>query len=145
MGLVPAASLQKDKEKKKEVRKETYRKILEIVSRKIKNAAEMNQVHIMVTIPPWVLGCPVYDLLLATNYIERQIKNGGYRTARINESSMYVNWEKDQRQITPGDGPDHRKTCPGRRIQNTQSRKFKKGSCEVPARKVSENYNATQC
>jgi broad specificity polyphosphatase/5'/3'-nucleotidase SurE len=97
MGLVPAASLQKDKEKKKEVRKETYRKILELVSRKIKNAAEMNQVHIMVTIPPWVLGCPVYDLLLATNYIERQIKNGGYRTARINENSMYVNWDKDRR------------------------------------------------
>jgi hypothetical protein len=97
MGLVPAASLQKEKEKKKEVRKETYRKILEIVSRKIRNAAEMNQVHIMVTIPPWVLGCPVYDLLLATNYIERQIKNGGYHTARINGNSMYVNWDKGRR------------------------------------------------
>jgi len=99
MGLVPAAALQKEKEKKKEVRKETYRKILEIVSRKIKNAAEMNQVHTMITIPPWVLGCPVYDLLLATNYIDRQIKNGGYRTARINESSMYVNWDKDRRKL----------------------------------------------
>jgi hypothetical protein len=94
MGLVPAAALQKDKEKKKEVRKETYRKILETVSRKIKNASEMNQVHVLVTIPPWIMGCPVYDVLLATNYIERQVKNGGYRTARINESSMYVNWEK---------------------------------------------------
>ena len=106
MGLVPAASLQKEKEKKKEVRKETYRKILEIVSRKIRNAAEMNQVHIMVTIPHWVLGCPVYDLLLATNYIERQIKNGGYHTARINENSMYVNWDKGRRKS----GQEHPET-----------------------------------
>ena len=101
MGLVPAAALQKEKEKKKSIRKETYRNILEIVSRKIKNAAEMNQVHLLITIPRWVLGCPVYDLLQATNYIERQVKNGGYHTARINESSMYVNWDKDRRKLDP--------------------------------------------
>jgi len=97
MGLVPAAELQKDKEKKKVIRKETYGKLLEIVSRKIKSASEMNQVHVMVTLPTWVMGCPVYNVVLATDYIDRQLKNGGYKTRRMNDTSVYVNWEKGRK------------------------------------------------
>lgn len=95
-GLIPANELQKEKDAKKTIKKETYRQILDQISRKIKNASDMGNNTLVVTIPGFVMGCPTFDQVTATTYILRQLKNGGYKTMRVNAVSILVDWTKDR-------------------------------------------------
>ena len=105
MSLVLATELHKEKDAKRAIKKQTYKQILEQVSRKIKNASLSGKEHLVVTIPVFVMGCPSFDQKTAAIYIERQLKNGGYKTRFINEISILVDWTKD-RPPPPDHPPD---------------------------------------
>lgn len=93
MSLVSAAELQKSEEVRKAIKKETYRKILEQISKKITHVSQAKGTDTIVTVPPVVVGFPFYNVTAAGNYIERQLKNGGYRIRRLNNSQIYVDWK----------------------------------------------------
>ena len=99
MSLILANDLQKEKDAKRAIKKETYKQILEQVSRKIKNAAAAGKEQLVVTIPVFVMGCPTFDPATAAIYIERQLKNGKYKTTFINQVSILVDWEKQRRPV----------------------------------------------
>ena len=105
MSLVLATELHKEKDAKRAIKKQTYKQILEQVSRKIKNASTVGKEHLVVAIPVFVMGCPSFDQKTAAIYIERQLKNGGYKTRFINEISILVDWTKD-RPPPPDHPPD---------------------------------------
>jgi len=107
MSLVLATDLHKEKDAKRAIKKQTYKQILEQVSRKIKNASTGGKEHLVVVIPLFVMGCPSFDQKTATIYIERQLKNGGYKTRFISEISILVDWTKDR-------PPPERPQDPGR-------------------------------
>ena len=92
--LVSAMELQKADQAKKEIKKETYRKILEQISKKIQVSSEMGNKNLIVNIPVFVMGFPSFNQEAATIYIDRQLKNGGYKTNRISVTSIYIDWNK---------------------------------------------------
>ena len=96
MSLVLATELQKEKDAKRAIKKQTYKQILEQVSRKIKNASNGGKEQVIVTIPVFVMGCPSFDQRAAAIYIDRQLKNGGYKTRFVSEISIYIDWTKDR-------------------------------------------------
>jgi len=77
---------------KRRVRKETYTKIYEQFCRKIQNAATMNQKQVMLTIPPFVLGFPMFSLVAASSYIKRQIERSGFDVVVVSPNSLFVSW-----------------------------------------------------
>lgn len=91
-GLVPASDLHKKNNVKNAIKKQTYREILEQISRKITRSSTMGNTTLIVTVPPFVMGCPTFDQVTATTYILRQLINGGYRATRINLTSILVDW-----------------------------------------------------
>jgi hypothetical protein len=95
MSLVLATELHKEKDAKRAIKKQTYKQILEQVSRKIKNASAIGKDRLVISIPVFVMGCPSFDQPVAAIYIERQLKNGGYKTRFITEISILVDWSKD--------------------------------------------------
>tara|TARA_R110002074_G_scaffold282245_1_gene453767 strand:- start:1121 stop:1528 length:408 start_codon:yes stop_codon:yes gene_type:complete len=99
MSLVLATELHKEKDAKRAIKKETYKQILEQVSRKIKNAAAAGKEQLVVIIPVFVMGCPAFDPPTAAIYIERQLKNGKYKTRFVNQVSILVDWGKDRRPV----------------------------------------------
>jgi endo-1,4-beta-mannosidase len=48
----------------------------------------------MLSVPPFVIGFPVYDVGLATSYIQRQIERLGYTTRRAMPTVIHVTWSK---------------------------------------------------
>lgn len=95
MSLVPASELQKDKEKKKLIKKEIYKNILEIFSKKIKHVAESGTTWVILETPGFVMGCPSFNVIAATTYLERQLRNGGYKTRLVTSSSILVDWSPE--------------------------------------------------
>ena len=90
--LVSALELQKADQAKKEIKKETYRKILEQISKKIQVSSEIGNKNLIVSIPPFVMGFPSFSQEAATIYIERQLNNGGYKTNRLSPTTIYIDW-----------------------------------------------------
>jgi hypothetical protein len=79
-------------EKRKQIKKETYKRIYEQFSRKIKQSVELGHKQIFLTIPIFVIGCPTFDRSSAARYVARQFTLGGFDVRRVSEYDIYVSW-----------------------------------------------------
>ena len=80
------------------VKKETYKAILEQFSRKIRTSHELGLKDALLTVPPFVVGFPRYDLPKAVKYLCRQLQKLGYTVAMIGPVSFKVRWDKPKTQ-----------------------------------------------
>ena len=92
MSLVSAEEISQIHQAKRDIRKEIYRKILEQFSKKIKYNAQLNQTSAYLVVPAIVVGYPTFDRPLAATYLEKQLRNGGYFTRRLNDVTILVQW-----------------------------------------------------
>mgnify|MGYP006278957623 FL=1 len=77
---------------RRNVRKETYRAILEQLCRKIRAASVKGQKSALLSVPPFVLGYPPFDVTQAVTYITRQLENLGYQVYRQGLVDLEVTW-----------------------------------------------------
>lgn len=83
-------------EKRKQIKKDIYKKIYEQFSRKIKQSVEMGAKQIFLVVPTFLVGYPVFDRAAAAQYVARQFRLGGFNVSVIGEYEVYVNWIKDK-------------------------------------------------
>jgi len=76
------------------VKKETYRAMLDQFSRKIRTSYELGRKEAVLTIPPFVIGYPKYDLAKAVVYMSRQLIRLGYVVELVGPLDLKVKWEK---------------------------------------------------
>jgi Family of unknown function (DUF5759) len=76
------------------VKKETYRAMLDQFSRKIRTSYELGRKEAVLSIPPFVIGYPKYDLAKAVVYMSRQLIRLGYVVELVGPLDLKVNWEK---------------------------------------------------
>jgi hypothetical protein len=88
------------------VKKETYKAILEQFSRKIRTSHELGLKDASLTVPPFVVGFPRYDLPKAVKYLCRQLQKLGYTVAMIGPVSFKVRWDKPKQQASEPEAED---------------------------------------
>ena len=81
---------------RRDVRKETYKALLEQFSRKIKAAVELRNREAICTVPPFVVGYPRYDLPKTVVYMCRQLQRLGYVVDLIGPLDIRVRWSMTQ-------------------------------------------------
>ena len=79
-------------EKRKQIKKEIYKKIYEQFSGKIKQSVELGHKQIFLTVPTFLLGYPVFDRRLAAKYVARQFQLGGFTVKLLSDFDIYVSW-----------------------------------------------------
>lgn len=94
--MLSVKDIQKIENKRKLVRKELYKNILETFSAKIRNIVERGQSQIFLSIPVFVVGFPIFDRRQARDYISRQLSNLGYMVTPYGETELYVTWNKQK-------------------------------------------------
>jgi hypothetical protein len=92
--VVSARELAEREKKRLDVRKATYKAILEQFSRKIANVASLGGHDLMLTTPQFLIGFPAYDIHTATSYLERQLSRLGYTARRAMPTVIHVSWNK---------------------------------------------------
>jgi hypothetical protein len=75
------------------VKKETYRAMLDQFSRKIRTSYELGRKEAVLSIPPFVIGYPKYDLAKAVVYMSRQLIRLGYVVELVGPLDLKVKWE----------------------------------------------------
>lgn len=79
-------------EKRKQIKKETYKRIYEQFSRKIKQSVELGHKQVFLTVPTFIIGCPTFDRSAAARYVARQFTLGGFDVRVLSEYDIYVSW-----------------------------------------------------
>lgn len=79
-------------EKRKQIKKEIYKRIYEQFSRKIKQCVELGHKQVFLTVPTFVIGCPTFDRSAAARYVARQFKLGGFDVRHVSDYDIYVSW-----------------------------------------------------
>jgi sugar diacid utilization regulator len=97
--------------KKREIKKELYTKLYEQASRKIRQAVEFGQKHVMILVPGYLLGYQPFDRLEATSWIQRQLRNGDFIVHRVEDFVLFVSWEPEKKetrvhQVSQAEEPD---------------------------------------
>lgn len=79
-------------ERRKQIRKEIYTKIYEQFSSKIKQSVELGHKQLFMTVPPFLIGYPVFNRSAAAKYIARQFSLGGFTVKLLSDHDIYVSW-----------------------------------------------------
>lgn len=90
--MISAREVVNQEKKKSAVRKEYYKALLEQFSRKIKNRSELGFREALLTVPPFLVGWPKYDLATTVSYMCRQLSRLGYNVQLVGPLDIRVMW-----------------------------------------------------
>lgn len=90
-------------DKKNKLKKETYVKIYEQVSRKIRQSVDFGSKFAVFQVPSFLIGHPMFDRYKATAYIKRQLERGGFDVTITGDHELHITWriKKVSEPITP--------------------------------------------
>lgn len=92
--MISVKDLAKMEKVRQNIKKEIYKSILGQFSRKIKARFDLGDKSTVLTVPPFVVGFPKYDLPVAVRYIGRQLTRLGYKVTMVSPTSYEVSWDK---------------------------------------------------
>jgi len=76
-----------------------YRTMLTQFCRKIRTSYELGHKEAIVTVPPFIVGFPKYDMARAVMYMARQLQKLGYLVDMVGPVSLKVQWTKFNNEI----------------------------------------------
>ena len=80
-------------EKKNKLKKETYIKLYEQVSRKIRQSVNFGTKLTVFQVPGFLVGYPMFDRYKATVYIKRQLERGGFNVVILRDNELHITWK----------------------------------------------------
>ena len=89
-----AKKLVASEKKRESAKKEYYRALLEQFCRKIRVSSELGNKDAILTVPPFVIGFPKYDLPSSVGYMCRQLQRLGYIVNLVGPLDIRVQWTK---------------------------------------------------
>ena len=79
-------------EKKNRLKKETYVKLYEQASRKIRHAVDFGVKYAVFQVPSFLMGYPMFDRFKAAAYVKRQLERGGFDVAVTGDHELRITW-----------------------------------------------------
>ena len=103
--MLRANEIQRIETQRRNIKKETYKHILENFDKKIRSCVSLGISHVLLEVPPFVIGYPFFEQDTATVYLKRQLENLGYKVNRT-EYALVVSWSKASATTKPEPEPD---------------------------------------
>lgn len=80
-------------DKRNQMKKETYVKIYEQISRKIRRTVDARGKRTVAEIPSYLVGYPSFDKYKAARYLKRQLENNGFQVVITGDVVLDISWE----------------------------------------------------
>lgn len=81
--------IQKENNKKKH---KIFLKIYKKIEKKIELANSRNSYYCWYQVPEFILGLPLYSYQNCIKYIEKKLKNDGFKTEIFGQNIMLISW-----------------------------------------------------
>jgi hypothetical protein len=82
---------------KRKIRKRIYKEIYNTLSKKIRHSVGLGHRNVILHVPSFVYGQPVFDRTRAMSYIKRQFENGGFIVNVVSDDALHVSWCKEEK------------------------------------------------
>ena len=92
--MVNAKDLVKKQKKKDKEKNIIYQKVFERIDKKILMASGQNFYQCLYEIPEFMLGLPLYNLHECIIYIDKKLKENGFKTM-WNNNEVLIDWEPE--------------------------------------------------
>lgn len=79
--------------KKNKLKKETYVRLYEQASRKIRQSVNFGTKYAIFQVPSFLIGYPMFDRFKATAYIKRQLERGGFVVTVTGDHELHISWK----------------------------------------------------
>jgi hypothetical protein len=100
--MISASEIAQKEQARRNLRKETYKIILEQFSKKIRAASERREGYATLLVPPFVIGFPMYPFEEALEYMRRQLVKSGYSVSQGLEAGQFiVTWQAARSRPAP--------------------------------------------
>ena len=100
--MISASEIASREQARRNLRKETYRVIIDQFSRKIQAASERRESSVTLVVPPFVIGFPMYPFDEALVYLRRQLVISGYSVSQGLDPGQFVeNWQRARPKAAP--------------------------------------------
>ena len=93
-------------DKRNQMKKETYTKIYEQISRKIRRTVDTHGKRTIVEIPSYLVGYPSFDKYKAARYLKRQFENNGFQVVITGDVILDISWEVKKIRKKPQESED---------------------------------------
>jgi hypothetical protein len=90
--MINARDIAKIENKRRELKKEIYKRIYEQFSRKIRQTVELGQKQVFLSVPSYLLGFPTFDRTKAAEYLKRQLERAEFVVVKTGEYELHVTW-----------------------------------------------------
>jgi len=90
--MINARDIVKIENRRREIKKETYKKIYEQFSRKIRQTVEFGQRQVFLTVPGFLVGFPTFDRDKAAEYLKRQLERAEFVVVQTSSYEFHVSW-----------------------------------------------------
>ena len=98
--MISIDDISKIAEKRNKLKKETYTKIYEQITKKIRQSVDMGNKYMFAQIPSFVMGYPHFDRIKAMQYIIRQFQIGGFMVQIVGEFEICISWRPTKKNKT---------------------------------------------
>ena len=92
MEISSAKDILAAEKKRASAKKEYYKALLEQFSRKIRSSVELGKKDALLSVPPFLVGYPKYDLATTVVYMSRQLGRLGYKVDLVGPLDLKVTW-----------------------------------------------------
>ena len=90
--MISVKDLKEISEKKKKIKKECFKKLLELVNNKIILISKTDQTSTWFEIPLFMLGYPNYEIKECSDYIIKKLKENEFKVNFLEPNILLINW-----------------------------------------------------
>ena len=90
--MISVKELKEIAERKKKIKKECFKKILELVNNKILLISKTDQTSTWFEIPLFMLGYPTYEIKESSNYIIKKLSEKEFNVNFLEPNILLINW-----------------------------------------------------
>lgn len=90
--MVKANDLIKEQQEREEKKKETYKKILNRIEKKIVLASKSNFYECKYDIPEFIIGLPIYSVDNCKKFIKEKLKKNGFKVTNFLNNIILISW-----------------------------------------------------
>ncbi|MBT6183822.1 MAG: hypothetical protein HOI07_03600 [Betaproteobacteria bacterium] len=91
--MISVDEISRMEDKRNQIKKETYTKIYEQISRKIRRTVDARGKRTIAEVPSFLVGYPSFDKYKAAKYLKRQLENNGFIVVITGDVMLDISWE----------------------------------------------------
>lgn len=85
----------KDISERKRKRKESFKHVLRMCQKQIRNVANKDRLKCVFTVPEFIAGIPIFNVTDCTDFVKTELEKAGFAVTYYYPNLLFISWDVD--------------------------------------------------